>query len=88
MALHLKSVKSQFSKLRSGPWEVYLSKHKHKTQGRGKILSHDQIVFNLKSQLSKSGVMTYEEYLSKHKHKTQGKEKILRHDHMVFNLKF
>ena len=42
--------KSQFSKLRSGPWEVYLSKHKHKTQGRGKILSHDHIVFNLNSQ--------------------------------------
>ena len=70
MALHLNS---QFSKLRSGTWEVYLSKNKHKTQGRGKILSHDHIVFNLKSQFSKLRSGPWEVYLSKHKPKTQGR---------------
>ena len=78
MALNLKS---QFSKLGSGPWEVY------KTQGKGKILSQDDVVFYLKYQFSKTRVRTYKVYQSKHKHKTQGKGNILRHDHRVFNLK-
>ena len=73
--------KSQFSKLGSGPLEVY------KTQGKGKILSQDDVVFYLKYQFSKTRVRTYKVYRSKHKHKTQGKGNILRHDHRVFNLK-
>ena len=40
MALNFKS---QFSKTKFGSWEVYLSKYKHKTQGKGKILSQYQV---------------------------------------------
>ena len=34
---------SQFSKTKVGSWEAYLDKYKHKTQGKGKILSQDQV---------------------------------------------
>ena len=49
-----------------------VSKHKHKTQGKGNVLRHDHMVFNLKSEFSKPRVRTYEVYLNKYKHKTKG----------------
>ena len=49
-----------------------VSKHKHKTQGKGNVLRHDHMVFNLKSEFSKPRVRTYELYLNKYKHLTKG----------------
>ena len=47
------NLKNQFSKTRLGTQQVYLSKYKHNTQGKGKVLSHNHMGFNLKSQFSK-----------------------------------
>ena len=73
-----------------------VSKQKHENYGKGKILRHYNMVFNikkqdhifvnLKSQLSKTRIGTLGS-VSNQKHKTQGKGKILSDDHIVSNIK-